>query len=124
MLWQPSALCYSTQTFALAQCVERCNYATANTVCTNLVWGRNNVTVLNAHEYAVEISLKILPSSNSTRLNVKNAVYTWWVLRLQQCDGNVVYGNPAGRSAVAFSIVSMAMDDQVGAVAVNDFSQP
>jgi hypothetical protein len=45
-------------------------------------------------------------------------------LGLQQGNSNVVYWDPSRGFAVALSIMSMAVDHQVCAMAVDYFSQP
>jgi hypothetical protein len=55
-----------------------------------------------------------------SRLDLKYAVCGRWVLRLEQSDGNVVNRNSAGRETVQFSIMSVSVKNEIGAVPVDD----
>lgn len=52
-------------------------------------------------------------------LHIKNPVYAGWVLPLQKGNCHVMHRNAGRRLAVAPSIVSMPVQDQIGSVTVD-----
>ena len=44
-----------------------------------------------------------------------------WCLALQQSDGHIVNRNPSGCFSARRSMMRVAMDDQVGSMAIDDF---
>ena len=59
----------------------------------------------------------------NTLLDVEDAIGAGGLLRLQEADGYVVDWNSGGGLAVGGSVMGMAVDDQVGAVAIDYFGQ-
>jgi hypothetical protein len=57
-------------------------------------------------------------------LDLKYPIRGGRLLTLQQSDRHVAYANPGGRFAVQRSMMCVAVNDEIGSVAINHFRQP
>jgi hypothetical protein len=62
------------------------------------------------------------PASIRT-LYSENAIGSGGLLRLQEGDRDIVHGHPGRGFSIQTPMMSVAMDDQIGSVAVDDFCQ-
>jgi len=56
-------------------------------------------------------------------LNFEYSIHGGRRLRLQQSDGDIVHGNTGGRLAIEFPVMRVAVDDEIGAMPIDDFRQ-
>src|SRR5438270_12708709 len=73
------------------------------------------------HESRIRRSARLCNQGESS--HVKDAVNRWRILVLQDAERHVIYRNTAGGAAFGSSVMGVAMENEGGAVAVDNFSQ-
>jgi len=57
------------------------------------------------------------------KLHVKNAIKAGRILGLQQSDSDIVNGNAGGGFSITFTVVGMAMQNEIGPMAIDDLGE-